>query len=412
MKKALSILSIFLLCGPLSFAQLTVVNTGTNAILNQISLIGSNIVVNGRNDYMAKCYDECDTLIPLTVPGPIGYNNYYLNRMDTNNFFILSIVSSSDYRIYKSSDGGYSWELKFDTSGMFLNTLAFFDTLEGFATGTSYKSIRTQDGGNTWTNEWDISNPFIITTAMEVFGDSTICMGTNESFCISHDRGNTRTCNMFGVQASPRDFFFLNKDTILATSDGAFGTYFSHSFDGGAIWQHNSFAGLGIGFNPYGIYFKSETEGYVVGNDNDNYGIILKTTDLGQSWSVLNTQITTLLIDIEFLNDSIALIAGTGGVLLKWNSKTFSTNISEILTPYFNVTIYPNPATGLIIITGLPKETTRIMVYNILGELVHRQELNGSNDPLIDLSALPDGLYVIQLQNRQMTLRKKIIKQY
>ncbi len=76
-----------------------------------------------------------------------------------------------------------------------------------------------------------------------------------------------------------------------------------------------------------------------------------------------------------------------------------------------HITIYPNPTTGLITITNLPKETIRITVYNILGELVHNQELNDSNKPSVDLSALPDGLYFIQLEHGQMTFRKKVIKQ-
>jgi len=73
--------------------------------------------------------------------------------------------------------------------------------------------------------------------------------------------------------------------------------------------------------------------------------------------------------------------------------------------------IFPNPSTGLITITGLPKEPVRITVYNVLGERVHDVELNGAIGPLIDLSSLPRGLYVIQLQNRQMIFRKKVIKQ-
>ncbi len=75
------------------------------------------------------------------------------------------------------------------------------------------------------------------------------------------------------------------------------------------------------------------------------------------------------------------------------------------------ITIYPNPTTGLITVTGLSVEPARITVYNVLGGLVHDQELNGSNERFIDLSALPGGLYLIQVQYGQMTLRKKVIKQ-
>jgi len=397
-------LSAFLLINAALFAQIEVINTGTSTFIRQVSKNQDCIFVNGQNDYLVKSYNELDSLMPLTVPGPIGYDNDYLNVIDTNNLFIVSLDALINYKVYHSSDGGYNWDLKLDTSGFTISHLIFFDSLEGIAISTFYNQIRTQDGGNTWTQE---ASPHIITTRLATWGDSTICVGVSEGFGISHDRGRTWTGNGF-IQSSPRGFFFLNKDTIFATTYGGFGNFFMYSFDTGDTWQDNSIPIV----NPYGVYFKGINEGYVVGSNSSNEGIILKTTDNGQSWSELNTQITTILIDITFINDSIAVINGTGGVLLKLNTNTatFTTSSSENITPHFNVAIHPNPTTGLITVTGLPKETTRITVYNVMGELVYDQELTGSNEPSVDLSVLPGGLYMIQLQNRQMAIRKKIIK--
>jgi len=75
----------------------------------------------------------------------------------------------------------------------------------------------------------------------------------------------------------------------------------------------------------------------------------------------------------------------------------------------FNV--YPNPTTGLISLTALPKKYGRITVYDVLGELVHSRNLNELNEVSIDLSGFPGGLYLIQLQYGQMVLGKKVIKQ-
>lgn len=50
------------------------------------------------------------------------------------------------------------------------------------------------------------------------------------------------------------------------------------------------------------------------------------------------------------------------------------------------VKLYPNPTTGLITVTGFPQEAGNITVYNILGELVCKTELNGSNGSTINLS--------------------------
>ncbi|PCH66641.1 MAG: hypothetical protein COC01_07550 [Bacteroidetes bacterium] len=77
--------------------------------------------------------------------------------------------------------------------------------------------------------------------------------------------------------------------------------------------------------------------------------------------------------------------------------------------PYLN--IYPNPTTGRINLTNFPQNSdVRITIYNVLGELVYRQELNGSNVSLIDLSYLPMGMYFFHIAQGQTTFREKIIK--
>ena len=72
-----------------------------------------------------------------------------------------------------------------------------------------------------------------------------------------------------------------------------------------------------------------------------------------------------------------------------------------------NITIFPNPTSGQINVTGLSQETTRISVYNVLGELLFEQE---APDQKIDLSSLPNGTYIFLFTQGKTTFRKKIIK--
>ncbi|MBL4753799.1 MAG: T9SS type A sorting domain-containing protein [Flavobacteriales bacterium] len=74
------------------------------------------------------------------------------------------------------------------------------------------------------------------------------------------------------------------------------------------------------------------------------------------------------------------------------------------------VSIYPNPTTGLITVAGLPEEAEKITVYNVLGELVHDVELSGSNNPVLDLTGFPGGLYHLQVLQGETTLTSRIIK--
>ncbi|PCI19420.1 hypothetical protein COB64_03755 [Candidatus Wolfebacteria bacterium] len=76
-----------------------------------------------------------------------------------------------------------------------------------------------------------------------------------------------------------------------------------------------------------------------------------------------------------------------------------------------DIKIYPNPTAGLITVTGLPREPTRITVYNVLGQMVHEETLTRSGEPVIDLSDLTDGIYLIQVKEGQQTHGIRIIKQ-
>lgn len=76
---------------------------------------------------------------------------------------------------------------------------------------------------------------------------------------------------------------------------------------------------------------------------------------------------------------------------------TNSENLGKKASP---VEIYPNPSEGLFIIQGKEKEPWK--VYNSLGN----QLLSGDNHT-IDLSAYPDGLYIVKINNRNMKILKK-----
>jgi len=89
-EKIISALSALFLFNAASFGQMEVISTGTNAIIGQASITGNCIFVNGQGNYLVKSYNELDSLIPLTVPGPIGYGNDRLNTIDTNNLYSIS----------------------------------------------------------------------------------------------------------------------------------------------------------------------------------------------------------------------------------------------------------------------------------------------------------------------------------
>lgn len=92
--------------------------------------------------------------------------------------------------------------------------------------------------------------------------------------------------------------------------------------------------------------------------------------------------------------------------LIKTNSSGLHTDVTDI-----NVSVNPNPTTGLFRLT-LPEswQTAQVEIYNTANVLCLKQTIT-TNTPMVDLSDLPRGLYIVKISGgNRITFSKKIIK--
>lgn len=409
--KALILFLSFFFLGRV-YSQITLIPTGSTDLLFYISKVNNNnIIVTGRDSYYSKSTDECNSLLPLLPPGPQTHYQI-LNRLSVNNSFMLSYnMPSNNSKIYNSLDDCNNWNLVMDSS-IYLSNIKFFDANEGYGVSTFYKALRFKNGGS---SRIVSSNPYTVPMMMEVYGDSIIALGgitsNGGSFSISKDRANTWYGGVgFNTMSEPRDIFFLNKDTLFAiSSQGYWGPFFAKSFNGGVTWQKDTIAKN----NPYGLYFKNANEGYILGQLPNGMGAIMKTTNIGQNWSTFNTQIPTTLLDMKFLNDSIALVSGSNGVLFKWNSKAtqFITGVDDIYLEDNAFSVFPNPTSSKIKVqySGIVKEG-KIFITNSLGQVILNELLLDAVQE-IDLSLLPAGVYFLSAQTINYRKVVKLVKE-
>ncbi|MER2999007.1 endonuclease [Pontibacter populi] len=75
------------------------------------------------------------------------------------------------------------------------------------------------------------------------------------------------------------------------------------------------------------------------------------------------------------------------------------------------VIVAPNPARGKFSIsTEVPLQQAEVIITNLLGSVVYRATLPVLQDKLdVDLSRLPAGLYVVQLQAKQLKVVRKVL---
>ncbi|WP_341902879.1 T9SS type A sorting domain-containing protein [Fluviicola taffensis] len=156
-------------------------------------------------------------------------------------------VDGSGGSVFKTTDGGLTWELKFQTSN-YLRNIEFLNEDIGFFGTLDNKFYRSVDGGDTWGLVTILPNPPAI-CGLDAVGTSTI----------------------YGCGA-----YFSTLPYIIK------------SIDSGVTWQYIDMSAYATGLVE--ILFIDEQVGYVSGK-NSAGGIILKTEDGGVSWTeIYNSQ--------------------------------------------------------------------------------------------------------------------------
>jgi len=71
------------------------------------------------------------------------------------------------------------------------------------------------------------------------------------------------------------------------------------------------------------------------------------------------------------------------------------------------VAIYPNPTTGEINVASSRFKNILVTIYSVSGQIV----VNETNDNVIDISHLEDGVYFMNVKVGELTYIRKVIKQ-
>lgn len=217
----------------------------------------------------------------------------------------------------KSTDGGQTWTRV--TIGGTLYTVFFANSSVGYAAGNAGLLYRTSDGGATWVlkNSYWNRSIYSIWVPDSDAPDTlyyTVANGAS-TLCRSTDGGLTFqivTLPEIG-NASMNDLFF--KDTNTAWAAGGNGEIFKLS---GGAWTKTTTPVTvsldAIAFSPDGL------NGWAVGMG----GTILRTTDGGETWTQVGSELGILdnLAGVTVVSATEAYIVGYGNIFLKYSNIT------------------------------------------------------------------------------------------
>ncbi len=171
--------------------------------------------------------------------------------------------------------------------------------------------------------------------------------------------------------------------------------------DSGTNWTVLS-SGNKNDFNS--VFFIDPNTGYAVGGS----GTILKTTNGGTSWTGMSSGSTNDLSAVFFTNANTGYTVGINGTILATNDGGGPLGVNEDNPISNSLKLYPDPTCKELTVETV--ETGSLSVYNLNGVLLLQREIT-KPDPTINVSNLPDGMYVLKVVGEKEAVVGKFIKQ-
>ncbi|MEP6645671.1 MAG: YCF48-related protein [Saprospiraceae bacterium] len=193
------------------------------------------------------------------------------------------IVTNENGKIYKTTDGGATWNSVYYNVKDHLLAIDFLDHQRGWASGTNGKVLATVDGGETWSVNY------------------------NEKV------------NKFS------DIHFITPLQGWIVSSSATDTIW-HTNNGGQTWLKN---GLPIKTDWQGISFMDQNTGWIAGG-SDGYGIVLRTDNGGNTWYKTHESPDGLLGIFAIPGQEAVWAVGYGGNIVKYASCSMPPMITDI----------------------------------------------------------------------------------
>jgi len=222
------------------------------------------------------------------------------------------VPSSSEYGIFKTTDGGRTWAKKAATSA---NDIIWMTPTRAIADeGTTIR--HSLDAGESWqTIAFGVSTGLF---SMTRAGNSNLILGVSGKGDIwrSPDGGFTWMQTLDGPGALPDtwEINFADEQHGWVVGTGGFIYYTS---DGGLTWQQKN---TGCNAQVLDIQMLNSNYGLAVGQD----GYMFRTTNGGQFWDVQKLEVTGQIFGrdeglsaVDIVNDQFAAAAGAGGTVFK-----------------------------------------------------------------------------------------------
>jgi photosystem II stability/assembly factor-like uncharacterized protein len=330
--------------------------------------------------------------------------------------------------IYKSSNAGKDWHSVYDSYDFEGYDISFLNDDVGWAVGMMNSNISedpailiTTDGGSSWDLEWQRS----VATQGNWGPLYSVCSSGSTAWAVGEKGMTVKYTPQTGwmkqtsVTDLPLKKVLFFDDNYGWISGGYQNEDESHpvllrTTNGGDTWE----ADYSKKYLLNDLWFINCRHGWAVGSDAFLKGVILETEDGGDNWIVVVDSLIGPLNSI-FVKDNYAWAVGNYGLVLRTTNLgiTWIDDESNITSPTeFKLgQNYPNPFNPSTKIQYALPITSKVelKVYDVLGRevatLVNEEKTSGNYEINFNGSNLPSGIYFHRLQAGSFVETKKMI---
>jgi photosystem II stability/assembly factor-like uncharacterized protein len=339
-------------------------------------------------------------------------------------------VTTTQYRICKTTDGGFSWLTVtiFDKNdNLYGIGYSNFNTIKllGRRSNPVYVNLilTTTNAGLNWSrdsviNSWDIK--YISESTAWSFNVDSIRRTTNYGL-------NWIKINTPPSIASHLSAIFLDQNScLLYKNDAIIINTIYKTTNAGINWLTIDVSNLNLS-NSFGKYFVLNNNYlWIIGTEEQFCPVLIKSTNGGFNWTIERPGISPhrYIQSVYFTNQNTGWVAGGWGEILKTTNggNVFIKNISSEIPKSFCLSQnYPNPFNPNTIIRFQIKDShqggsstnVKLIVYDILGKeiatLINEKQSAGTYEVMFDGSGYPSGVYFYKLTAGDFKETKKML---